>query len=127
MLIGCERLGEGEWKVAAEMGEVIYNSTRLEQPRPQTVPCTQGLKARWLTEVDTARVAVWLWTGSCKSGHTPSTADPTLPAPHLSWGALCTVLWTQVRQKGEEQGFSNQEPQSKGKLEETPLPKGVGL
>lgn len=29
MLIGCERLEEGEWKVAAKMEEVIYNSTRL--------------------------------------------------------------------------------------------------
>lgn len=28
MLIGCERLGEGEWKVAAKMEEVIYNSMR---------------------------------------------------------------------------------------------------
>lgn len=35
MLTGCERLEEGEWKVAAKMGEVIYNSTRLEKPRPQ--------------------------------------------------------------------------------------------
>ena len=84
--------------------------------------CTWVWKARWLAEIDTARMAVWLWTGSCKSGHTPSTADPTLPAPHLSPGALGTV-----RRKGEEQGFSHQEPQSKGKLEEAPLPRGVGV
>lgn len=106
MLIGCERLGEGEWGVAAKMEEAIYNSTRREQP---SVTCTWVWKARWLAEIDTARMAVWLWTGSCKSGHTPSTADPTLPTPHFSPGALCPV-----RQKGGEQGFSHQEPQSKG-------------
>ena len=119
MLKAWETRGAGEWGVAAKMEEVIYNSTRREQP---SVTCTWVWKARWLADIDTARMAVWLWTGSCKSGHTPSTADPTLPAPHLSLGALCPV-----RRKGEEQGFSHQEPQSKGKLEEAPLPRGVGV
>lgn len=78
MLIGCERLGEGEWKVAAKMEEGTYNSTRLEQPRPLTVTCTWGLEARWLPEIDTAGMAVWLWTGTCKSGPHLTCTSPLL-------------------------------------------------
>lgn len=78
VLIGCERLGEGEWKGAAKMEERIDSSTRLEQPRPPTVTCTWGLEARWLPEIDTARVAVWLWPGTCKSGPHLTCTPPLL-------------------------------------------------
>lgn len=78
--------GRGERQVTAKMEEEIYNSTRLERSGQgsEVNDMHTGFEARWPTEIETVRVAVSQWKGSCKSGRTTAEWSPLTRASLLA-------------------------------------------